>query len=78
MELKTVENSYQYSKLVRKVQRVQPNSHPINSKGNILPDQVRDAIRTKHYSYRTEQTFADRIKRFTLFHVKRHPRERGT
>jgi hypothetical protein len=40
-----------------------------------LLDQVRDAIRLKHYSIRTEQAYIDWIKRFILFHNKRHPRE---
>jgi integron integrase len=40
-----------------------------------LLDQVRDAIRLKHYSIRTERTYVDWIKRFILFHGKRHPRE---
>ncbi len=42
-----------------------------------LLDQVRQAIRTKHYSYRTEQTYVDWITRFIIFHGKRHPREMG-
>jgi len=42
-----------------------------------LLDQVRDAIRTKHYSYRTEQTYVEWIKRFILYHKKRHPKEMG-
>jgi hypothetical protein len=40
-----------------------------------LLDQVRDAIRLKHYAYGTEQTYVDWIKRYILFHGKRHPRE---
>jgi integron integrase len=40
-----------------------------------LLEQVRDAIRVKHYSIRTEQAYIDWIKRFILFHHKRHPRE---
>lgn len=40
-------------------------------------DQVSDALRTKHYSYRTEQTYKDWIKRYILFHGKRHPQEMG-
>jgi integron integrase len=40
-----------------------------------LLDQVRDAIRLRHYSIRTEQAYTDWIKRFILFHNKRHPRE---
>jgi integron integrase len=40
-----------------------------------LLDQVRDIIRRRHYSIRTEQTYVDWIRRFILFHGKRHPRE---
>jgi site-specific recombinase XerD len=40
-----------------------------------LLDQVRDVIRRKHFSIRTEQTYVDWIKRYILFHGKRHPRE---
>jgi site-specific recombinase XerD len=42
-----------------------------------LLDQVRDAIRTKHYAYRTERSYVDWIKRYVLFHKKRHPAEMG-
>ena len=42
-----------------------------------LLDQVRDAIRRKHYSVRTEDTYVDWIKRFIFFHGKRHPLEMG-
>src|SRR5947207_11688916 len=40
-----------------------------------LLDQVRDTIRRKHFSIRTEQTYTEWIRRFILFHNKRHPRE---
>lgn len=40
-----------------------------------LLDQVRDVLRTKHYSYRTEQAYVAWIRRFILFHKKRHPAE---
>jgi hypothetical protein len=42
-----------------------------------LLDQVRDAIRLKHYSYRTEQTYVQWIRRYILFHSKRHPNQMG-
>jgi integron integrase len=42
-----------------------------------LLDRVRQAIRIKHYSYRTEQTYVDWIRRFILFHNKRHPKDMG-
>jgi integron integrase len=38
-----------------------------------LLDQVRDRIRVKHYSIRTEQAYLGWIKRFILFHGKQHP-----
>lgn len=40
-----------------------------------LLDQVRIAIRLRQYSYRTEQTYVHWIKRYILFHNKRHPSE---
>jgi integron integrase len=40
-----------------------------------LLDQVRDAIRVRHYSYRTEQQYVGWIRRYILFHGRRHPRE---
>ena len=42
-----------------------------------LLDQVRDLIRLKHYSIRTEQAYLGWIRRFILFHHKRHPKEMG-
>ena len=42
-----------------------------------LLDQVRDKLRVKHYSIRTEHTYVDWIKRFILFHGKRHPKDMG-
>jgi len=38
---------------------------------------VRDAIRVRHYSIRTEKSYLDWVKRFILFHNKRHPEEMG-
>ncbi len=43
-----------------------------------LLDRVRDRIRVKHYSIRTEQAYVDWIKRFIRFHGKRHPTELGS
>jgi integron integrase len=42
-----------------------------------LLDQVREALRARHYSYRTEQQYVSWIRRFILFNGKRHPREMG-
>ena len=38
---------------------------------------MRDALRVKHYSYRTEQSYLGWVRRFIVFHGKRHPREMG-
>ncbi|MDA8446561.1 phage integrase N-terminal SAM-like domain-containing protein [Paracidovorax valerianellae] len=38
---------------------------------------MRDHLRTRHYSIRTEATYVDWARRFILFHGKRHPREMG-
>ena len=43
-----------------------------------LLDQVRDRIRFKHYSIRTEQAYTDWIRRFILFHRVQHPRAMGS
>jgi hypothetical protein len=42
-----------------------------------LLEQVRQRIPAKHYSYRTEKTYLHWIRRFILFHDRRHPRELG-
>ena len=48
---------------------------PVASAGDKpkLLDQVRDVIRRKHYNIRTEQAYVDWIKRFIIYHNKRHP-----
>jgi integron integrase len=42
-----------------------------------LLEQVRDAIRRRNYSYRTEETYVHWIRRFIYFSGKRHPIELG-
>lgn len=42
-----------------------------------LLDQVRDRLRVKHYSIRTETAYLGWIKRYILFHGKRHPADMG-
>jgi integron integrase len=42
-----------------------------------LLNQVRETARLKHYSARTEDSYVQWIKRFVLFHNKRHPVEMG-
>ncbi len=42
-----------------------------------LLDQVRDELRLKHYSINTEKSYVDWIRRYILFHNKKHPKEMG-
>lgn len=42
-----------------------------------LLDEVRTVARLRHLSYRTEESYVSVIRRFILFHAKRHPREMG-
>ena len=42
-----------------------------------LLDRVRDAIRTRHYSRRTEQAYVDWIRRYIAFHRMTHPAQLG-
>lgn len=42
-----------------------------------LLDHVRDTLRLQHYAYRTEQAYVHWIKRYILFHNKRHPKDMG-
>jgi len=53
---------------------------PLHTQKNVKPrllDQVRQTIRRKHYSLRTEATSIGWIKRYIFFHRKRHPKEMG-
>ncbi|MFO1364468.1 MAG: integron integrase [Burkholderiales bacterium] len=49
----------------------------MHANGPRLLDRVRDRIRLKHYSIRTEQAYLDWVRRFVVFHGRRHPRELG-
>lgn len=42
-----------------------------------LLDQVRERMRLQHYSIRTERAYVDWMRRYILFHDKRHPLEMG-
>jgi integron integrase len=59
----------------RSLQRVVSIPHaPVGHKPKLL-DQVREAIRIRHYSIRTEEAYVSWIKRYILFHGTRHPLE---
>ena len=48
---------------------------PMEKPPKKLLEQVHDIIRIKHYSYRTEETYIFWIRRYILFHDKRHPKD---
>ena len=48
----------------------------IKNKPKLL-DQVRNVLRTKHYSMKTEEAYIHWIKKYIFFHNKRHPKEMG-
>jgi site-specific recombinase XerD len=54
---------------------IAPAEPPVSSPK--LLDRVRWHLRVKHYSIRTEQAYVDWIRRFILFHGKRHPDDMG-
>ena len=57
-----------------------PVLRTVNPAGPPAPrflDGVREALRTRHYSRRTEKTYVAWIRRYILFHNKRHPMEMG-
>jgi hypothetical protein len=52
------------------------NPQPASGPRRLL-DQVRDAVRARHYSRRTEKAYVAWIRRYILFHGKRHPAQMG-
>ena len=48
---------------------------PSSLKEKKLLEQMRDVIRLKHCSIRTEQCYCDWVERFIRYHRMRHPRE---
>ena len=48
----------------------------VDPKSKLL-DHMRDIIRLKHLSYRTEEAYLSWVKRFIVFHDKRHPKDMG-
>ena len=55
---------------------MQASNTPVTHPPKLL-DQVRERIRTKHYSIRTETQYVHWIRRFILFHGKKHPKDMG-
>jgi integron integrase len=49
----------------------------MNARRPSLPEQVRNVMRVKHYSLKTEVSYVKWIQRFIFFHKKRHPASMG-
>jgi integron integrase len=58
------------------IAHVPPTTAAVAASPKLL-DRVRWRLRVKHYSIRTEQAYVEWIRRFILFHCKRHPNEMG-
>ena len=62
--------------LYERVLRRQLGELPLARPPRLL-DQVKQVMRVKHYALRTEQCYTQWIRRFILFHGRRHPRDMG-
>jgi hypothetical protein len=51
-------------------------SRPLPQPRKLL-DHVRDVLRVNHYSARTEEAYVGWIRRYILYHNKKHPRDMG-
>ena len=54
-----------------------PVAAGVQARPSRLLDQVSARLRYLHYSARTEESYVARVKRFILFHGKRHPLDMG-
>lgn len=54
-----------------------PKHSSVMHKPVSLIERVREVVRYKHYSIRTEEAYVQWVRRFVAFHGKRHPREMG-
>jgi len=81
--VKTAKARRRPAALVRELPRVsaaaacpaQPGLPVASTRAPRLLDQLREALRSRHYSRRTEQTYTLWVKRFIHFHHVRHPAE---
>jgi hypothetical protein len=67
-------NSVSFNSSSQKISDKKSKFSLVPAKPKLL-DQLREALRSRHYSHRTEQTYCSWVKRFIYFHNVRHPRE---
>lgn len=63
--------------LIRRPKETRMEASSKVTQGTKLLDRLKEMIRIRHYSLRTEEAYADWVRRFILFHGKRHPAEMG-
>src|SRR5476651_1351164 len=56
---------------------MQLDQRPPQSKPLRLLELLRNEIRLRHYSYKTEKTYTHWVKRYIFFHGKKHPKDLG-
>lgn len=61
---------------------MQHDKQDVNNTGGPRPktkllDRAREIMRLRHYSLRTERSYIHLLHRYSLFHDKRHPQDRG-
>jgi integron integrase len=66
-----------YSDVAERLAALTDSHAPGSASPPQLLDRVRTAVRVRHYSRRTEQAYVEWIRRFILFHKKRHPSTMG-
>jgi site-specific recombinase XerD len=54
-----------------------PNTTPTRPPGSRLLARLREAIRVRHYSLRTERAYSDWVRRYIRYHGMRHPSQMG-
>lgn len=54
-----------------------PFDHELSKRWRVAPVILRDVLRTRHYSHRTEKTYCYWVRYFIRFHGMRHPLEMG-
>lgn len=63
--------------LYRNGQTMDGRTEPLEGRAPRLLDRLRACLRARHYSLRTEGAYADWVRRYVLFHGKRHPQDMG-
>ena len=69
--------TFRMSQLTRPQQTPHVVSSPAGGSQPKLLDRVKQAIQTRHYSPRTEEAYVHWIRRYILFHGKKHPSTMG-